>query len=195
MIIRIQQMKLPPRHSRADVQNEACRTLGISGESCKGLTVIKQSIDARKKNDIRYIYTVDIEIDGEKNLKRLMQRNPNISLPNDVLYQFPQMGERPLSLRPVVIGTGPAGLFCGLMLARNGYHPVLLERGEQVEKREQIVQNFWETGKLDVRTNVQFGEGGAGTARCWKHLWRREHRSRFYIPTRLISAPMCCRVS
>lgn len=163
MIIRIQQMKLPPRHNRADVQNEACRILGISGERCKGLTIVKQSIDARKKNDIRYIYTVDIETDGEKNLKRLMQRNPNLSLPKDVPYQFPKMGERPLSLSPVVIGTGPAGLFCGLMLARNGYHPVLIERGEQVEKREQIVKDFWETGKLDVRTNVQFGEGGAGT--------------------------------
>lgn len=163
MIIRIQQLKLPPKHSRHDVQKEACRMLGISGDKCKKLTIVKQSIDARKKNDIRYIYTVDIEVDGEKNLKNLMQKNPNIFLPKDVVYQFPPMGEQLLSYRPVVIGTGPAGLFCGLMLARNGYRPILLERGESVEKREKIVQEFWENGKLDVKTNVQFGEGGAGT--------------------------------
>lgn len=163
MMIRIQQMKLPPKHTREDVQREACRILNIRPEECTELIIIKQSIDARKKNDIRYIYTVDAAVKNEKNIKRLLQKNPNVSIAQDIPYQFPNMGEDQLEHRPVVIGTGPAGLFCGLMLARNGYRPVILERGEQVEKRAEIVQNFWDSGKLDVRTNVQFGEGGAGT--------------------------------
>lgn len=163
MIIRIQQMKLLPGHTQADVQREVCRMLCIAEEDCRAIRYIKQSIDARKKNDIRYIYTVDAEVKECRQLKRLMQKNPNISLPQDVVYQFPAPGEEKPAHRPVIIGTGPAGLFCGLMLARNGYRPILLERGEQVENRERIVQRFWDTGELDVRTNVQFGEGGAGT--------------------------------
>lgn len=163
MIIRIQQMKLPPKHTKEDIQKEACRLLNLLPEECAGITLVKQSIDARKKNDIRYIYTVDVTLKQEKNIRRLLQKNPNISLPQDVRYQFPQMGNVPLKHRPVIIGTGPAGLFCGLMLAKHGYRPILLERGEQVEKREKIVQDFWDGGNLDIRTNVQFGEGGAGT--------------------------------
>lgn len=163
MIVRIQQMKLPTKHEKEDVLKEACRILNISSTGCKNMTIVKQSIDARKKNDIRYIYTVDVETDNDKHIRRLMQKNPNISEPKDVIYAFPEAGTEELKERPVIIGTGPAGLFCGLMLARHGYKPILLERGEQVEKREQTVQEFWDTGKLNPRTNVQFGEGGAGT--------------------------------
>lgn len=163
MMVRIQQMKLPVRHTTEDVEREACRILNRTEKDCRKVTIVKQSIDARKKNDIHYIYTVDVETDNDRNLRRLLQRNPNISEPEDVIYAFPGAGAEKLKERPVIIGTGPAGLFCGLMLARHGYRPILLERGEQVEKREQIVQEFWDTGKLNPCTNVQFGEGGAGT--------------------------------
>ena len=84
-------------------------------------------------------------------------------IPREKSYRFPQPGSEPLNHPPVIIGTGPAGLFCGLMLARSGYRPVLLERGEDVDTRQQKVKYFWETGTLDLRSNVQFGEGGAGT--------------------------------
>lgn len=163
MKIRIQQIKLPPAHTREDVRREACRILHISEEECRDFTVVKQSIDARKKKDIRYIYTADVTVKENRRLKAMLQKNPQLTLAEDVRYHFPSMGSEPLSHRPVIVGMGPAGLFCGLMLARAGYRPIVLERGERVERREEIVAGFWDGERLDLRTNVQFGEGGAGT--------------------------------
>ncbi len=90
-------------------------------------------------------------------------RNPQVAIFQEKPYRFPEYGTEPLTEPPVIIGSGPAGLFCGLMLARHGYRPLLLERGEDVDARRRKVDRFWETGELDVRSNVQFGEGGAGT--------------------------------
>ena len=163
MTIRIQQIKLPPAHTREDVRRKACRILQIPEEECGELVLVKQSIDARKKNSIRYIYTVDVTVKENRHLKAMLQKNQQLAEAEDVRYRFPAMGSEPLLHRPVVVGTGPAGLFCGLMLARAGYRPIVLERGERVEKRAEIVRGFWDGGKLDCRTNVQFGEGGAGT--------------------------------
>lgn len=162
-MIRIQQMKLPLKHTKDDIKREAIRILSISLEECLRIHIIKKSIDARKKKDIRYIYTVDVEVKNEKRLNHLVQRNPSISVANPVLYQFPAKGKSRLRNRPVIVGSGPAGLFCALLLAQHGYAPIVIERGEQIEKREEVVQGFWNGGKLDLRTNVQFGEGGAGT--------------------------------
>lgn len=161
MTIRIQQIKLPPKHTMEDVKREICKILHI--KECREYVLVKKSIDARKKNDIRYVYTVDVQVFEEKRLQTLIQKNQNLSIAVPVTYQFPAMGDTMLTDRPVIIGTGPAGLFCGLMLARNGYRPILLERGASVEERERQVNHFWSGGKLDIRTNVQFGEGGAGT--------------------------------
>lgn len=161
MTIRIQQIKLPPKHTMEDVKREICKILHI--KECREYVLVKKSIDARKKNDIRYVYTVDVQVSEEKRLQTLIQKNQNLSIAVPVTYQFPAMGDTMLTDRPVIIGTGPAGLFCGLMLARNGYRPILLERGASVEERERQVNHFWSGGKLDIRTNVQFGEGGAGT--------------------------------
>lgn len=162
MTIRIQQIKLPLKHTREDVKREACRILHISAGECRAFTLVKQSVDARKKGDIRYIYTVDVTVGEDKRLKALIQKNPLLSVAADVKYRFPAMGKTRLSCSPVIIGTGPAGLFCGLLLARSGYRPILLERGESVEKRTEAVQRFWNGEALDLKTNVQFGEGGAG---------------------------------
>ena len=90
-------------------------------------------------------------------------KNNQVSQVKEVPYQFPSGGEEPLKHPPVIIGSGPAGLFCGLMLAQAGYHPILLERGQNVEQRQKDVEWFWNTGILNTRSNVQFGEGGAGT--------------------------------
>ncbi len=161
MIVRIQQIKLPPKHTMEDVKSEICRIL--YRRECKKFVLVKKSIDARKKNDIRYVYTVDVDVAEDKYLKTRIQKNPNLSVADSVIYQFPVMGDATLMHRPVIVGTGPAGLFCGLLLARNGYRPILLERGACVEERERQVNHFWSGGSLDQRTNVQFGEGGAGT--------------------------------
>lgn len=128
--------------------------------------IVKRSVDARKKEDIKYIYTVDVRLpDGDKAEKKLAARlnNPNIIYTTPVEYHVPEPGKEVLSGRIVVAGSGPAGLFCAYMLAQNGYRPLLIERGAPVEERVTAVEHFWKSGELDPDTNVQFGEGGAGT--------------------------------
>ena len=160
-MIRICQLKLPVDHGPEDLKRQAAKELKVPEERIESLTVSKKSIDARKK-PVVYVYTVDVELQGEqKLLKRLRSRNAAPVKP--VKYHFPQMGEERLEHRPVIVGTGPAGLFCGLMLARAGYRPLLLERGETARERKRTVDRFWKTGELVPDSNVQFGEGGAGT--------------------------------
>ena len=160
-MIRISQMKLPVPHSPEDVKIQAARELKIPPERISRLTVSRKSIDARKK-PVMYVYTVDVELAEEKKLVRKLH-NRNVSLFQPKQYKFPgPMAPKECS-RPVIVGTGPAGLFCGLMLARAGYRPVLLERGETARARKKTVDRFWATGELAADSNVQFGEGGAGT--------------------------------
>jgi uncharacterized FAD-dependent dehydrogenase len=161
-MIRIQQLKLIPGHSEEDLKKAVSKQLSCNIKEILEYKIIKKSIDARKKNEIKFIYTVDVDISHETRfLKR--NKNKNISLAVDKIYTFPEQGEQRMSHRPIVIGSGPAGLYCALMLARNGYAPILLERGEDVEKRQKTVEHFWKTGELNTQSNVQFGEGGAGT--------------------------------
>jgi hypothetical protein len=124
--------------------------------------ILKRSIDARKKPDIFYVYTVGVFLKNEKSIVNKINDN-NIMLTNEVSYQYTEPGTEPLVHHPLVIGAGPAGLFCALMLARQGYIPIIAERGRQVKERQEKVNHFWETGELDTECNVQFGEGGAGT--------------------------------
>ncbi|MDD3795781.1 MAG: FAD-dependent oxidoreductase [Lachnospiraceae bacterium] len=161
-MIRIQQLKLKPDHSGADLEREIKRILHLSKEDPFTYEIMRQSIDARKKPDIYYVYTVDVTCGDEK--KRIKNnRKNNVSLAEPKRYQFPKCGQEKLTLPPVIVGTGPAGLFCGLMLARAGFRPILLERGEAVEERQKTVEEFWKSGRLNPNSNVQFGEGGAGT--------------------------------
>ncbi len=136
--------------------------LRIDPEDVRDLSVYRRSVDARKKPDINFCYTVDVTID-EKAAKRFRPDPPGIRIYEEKPYVFPASGSEKLSYRPVIAGTGPAGLFCGLELARAGYRPILFERGSDVDSRKQKVERFWESGELDPQTNVQFGEGGAGT--------------------------------
>ena len=166
-MIRINQLKMPLGHDRAGLLDKAARMLHVPAGEIEKLAIIKQSVDARKKPDIRYSYVVDIGIrqaglqKEEKLVRRLKDRN--VAVHKEAPYRLPEPGTECMAGRPVIIGTGPAGLFCGLMLARKGYMPILLERGEDVDARTDRVARFWETGQLDPSSNVQFGEGGAGT--------------------------------
>ena len=162
-MITIQQLKLPPDHSRQDLKRAVAKILGLSKEQSFSFEIIRQSVDARKKPDIFYVYTVDVTVSGDEKKILKKNRNRSLSLSKRPLYHFPEAGKEPLNLPPVIIGTGPAGLFCGLMLARAGYRPILLERGQAVEERQKAVEHFWQTGELNPECNVQFGEGGAGT--------------------------------
>lgn len=161
-MIRISQLKLSIHHRPEDLKKKAARQLRIQPEAIRSLHIVKQSVDARKKEEIWFIYTVDVETCREESLAEKTKNN-NIMLVKENPYQFPTGGDKMLAHPPVIIGSGPAGLFCGLMLAEAGYRPIVLERGEDVEVRTKKVSEFWETGKLDSSSNVQFGEGGAGT--------------------------------
>lgn len=161
-MIRISQLKLPAEHSPEELIKRASKTLRVSPEAIRELRIVKQSLDARKKPELFYSYTLDVAMEKESAVVHRI-KNPNVSIVHDPVYQFPEYGQEGLNSRPVIIGTGPAGLFCGLMLARHGYCPLLLERGEDVDSRKRKVDEFWLSGELDTRSNVQFGEGGAGT--------------------------------
>ena len=163
-MIRIQQLKIKPGHSRKQLIEKAARQLKIKPEEISNIQIWKRSIDARKKPDIWYSYVVDVTLSNGKEVKIIARcKDNNITKAQRKVYQFPKAGEQNMEKRPVIIGTGPAGLFCGYMLAQHGYRPILLERGKDVEQRTKDVEAFWESGKLDPESNVQFGEGGAGT--------------------------------
>ncbi len=161
-MIQITQLKLPAAHEPEELKQKAAKVLRISPEQIRSLTIRKQSLDARKKPELFNIYTVDVEVSREQAVVH-KAKSPQVMLRQEKSYHFPDPGPEALRRRPVIIGTGPAGLFCGLMLARAGFAPLLLERGEDVDTRQRKVQRFWENGQLDVCSNVQFGEGGAGT--------------------------------
>ncbi len=163
-MIRISQIKLRPGHTGEELLGKAAGLLKIAPQEIKRLEILRQSIDARKKPDIFYIYTVDVEIAREEKLQwALFKKDSGIQRVRPLQYQFPGCGSARQKHPTVIVGTGPAGLFCGYFLALHGYRPVLLERGRRVEERQQDVEAFWREGRLDPASNVQFGEGGAGT--------------------------------
>lgn len=124
--------------------------------------ILKKSIDARKKPDIYFVYSVGVFLENEEKIIKRVNDN-NIMLTNEKEYVFPATGTVEMKHHPLIVGSGPAGLFCGLLLAKMGYVPIIVERGLCVEDRTQAVNRFFEEGILDTECNVQFGEGGAGT--------------------------------
>ena len=161
-MIRIRDISLPAEHNAAQLNIEAANLLRISNSKIRQLRLVRRSIDARKKPDVRVIYTVDVAVDGneEKILRRSGCKRASIAPHN--IYRIPQATMKP-DKRPVVVGFGPAGMFAALVLAMAGCNPLVLERGEDAQSRHEKVKHFFETGELDCKSNVQFGEGGAGT--------------------------------
>ena len=183
-MIKINQLKLPVEHKKEDLEKRVCRLLQIPPNKLYGIEILKRSLDARKA-PLMYNYQLGVFADGEEKIVKKM-KSKDVSLGNLVKYRFPNIGEETLLERPVVIGAGPAGLFCAYMLAKAGFAPILLERGEAVEERQKKVDHFWKTGELDPQSNVQFGEGGAGTFSDGKlnTLVKDNHgRSRFVLKT------------
>lgn len=167
-MIRIPNLKLEIQLAKnSDAEKEALKNailskLKINPKDLIAFTIFKKSVDARKKNAIIYIYTVDASLKNEAAILKKGSKSGIVASP-DLSYQPVAVGDIPLNLRPVIVGMGPAGLFAGLILARNGYAPIILERGDEVDIRSAKINNFWQTGELDTESNVQFGEGGAGT--------------------------------
>ncbi len=165
-MIRISQLKLPIKHKEADIKIAAAKALKLQPTKIKDVIIVKKSIDARK-NEVKYIYTVDITMTSEvkESEKAMVARihNVNITFSEKSNYEYKATGESKLKNRPVVVGTGPAGLFAAWLLAKYGYSPLVVERGYEVNKRVEAVEHFWSTNELNPECNVQFGEGGAGT--------------------------------
>ncbi len=162
-MIRINQLKMHPGHSFDELQEKVCKYLHISVDQIDEIKIHKQSIDARKKPDICFSYAIDVKTKQEQCIKKRLKNK--IQIVNELPYKLPfqnKDGKRSFK-RPIVIGSGPAGLFCAYLLAQAGCKPVLLERGGSVDERTEDVKRFWNTGKLNLASNVQFGEGGAGT--------------------------------
>ncbi len=159
-MLRIQQIKLPIDHNEDELKAKIASALKISEDKIESVEIFRKSIDARKKDNIMFIYTVDIETKEEV---KIPKKNTNISVVEPFIYDAQVTGEKELKNRPVVIGSGPAGLFCGLLLAEKGYKPIIIERGKKVQDRVKDVEKFWSDKVLNENSNIQFGEGGAGT--------------------------------
>lgn len=166
-MIRISQVKLHTEHEANQLQKKAADLLHVPFKEIKRMEIVRQSIDARKRPEIYYIYTVDVDVPNEDKILRKLSGKKGVKEQIQKVeaqrYRFPVSGNIPQKHRTVIVGTGPAGLFCGYYLALHGYRPILLERGKDVEARQADVEAFWKTGVLNPASNVQFGEGGAGT--------------------------------
>lgn len=170
-MLRIDQLKLPIRHKEEDITDKLEKTLGLNryGKTDEmprySYRILRKSLDARRKPELFYVYSLAVSLDEaleDKILKNSRGKNISKYVPREYTVQKPE-GDLKLIGHPVIAGAGPAGLFCAYILCMNGYSPVILERGEAVEERTKTVREFWNGGKLKVNSNVQFGEGGAGT--------------------------------
>ena len=161
-MIRVNQVRVPLVHSEQDILHKTAKILRVAPEKIQSWQIIKKSVDARKKPEIRVIYSVDVCVESEKRVLAAC-KSGQVDKVTIKPYEFPKEGQERLDYRPIIIGTGPAGLFCGYQLAKNGYRPLILERGKCVEERMKDVEKFWRDGVLNPKSNVQFGEGGAGT--------------------------------
>ena len=160
-MIKVSNINLPVDFAENDIKIKAAKVLGISADSISDFSLSRLSVDARKKSDVHYVCAVTLSAENESKIVEKAKDN-NVCLFEPTPYNFPQVN-RKSSLRPIVVGMGPAGLFAALHLARAGLKPLILERGRNVTDRTKDVERFWKTGSLSVNSNVQFGEGGAGT--------------------------------
>jgi uncharacterized FAD-dependent dehydrogenase len=142
-----------------ELEQAVARKLKLKSKSINNIKIVKQSIDARKKPGIRFVYSVSCEVNDNIRLADSSDIRILEKMQEDAIIP----GDRKLQGRPLIIGTGPAGIFCALVLAQNGFRPIVIDRGGNIDERTKKVQQYWSGGELDTETNVQFGEGGAGT--------------------------------
>ena len=161
-MLRIGQLKLEPNHTEQQLLQKIAKTLHLPEREILSYEIKKQSIDARHKPELKFVYTIDVTVNNEQTVMK-KQKGNSVSVVTEKSYLFPTPGSDTLKNRPIIIGSGPAGMFCAYLLAQHGYKPIVFERGSCVEERKKDIEHFWETGVLDPQSNVQFGEGGAGT--------------------------------
>jgi uncharacterized protein len=168
-MLSIQQIKLPITHKEDELQSKIAEILELKIDEIKNFTITKRAIDSRKKREMIYfIYTVTVEVNDEESVleNKFVKKNTKhhrIELKEPYIYELPEIASSKTSKRPIVIGSGPCGLFSALLLAKAGLKPIMIERGSDVDSRIKDVEEFVLTGKLNIKSNIQFGEGGAGT--------------------------------
>ncbi len=162
-MIRLTNIKLPLDHKDAALKDAILTTLGISADQLQSFEVHRRGYDARKKTNIVLIYTLDVQTTQDDALLEKFAGHQLIKRTPDMAYSFVAQAPVELTERPVVIGFGPCGLLAGLVLAQMGYRPIILERGKEVRERTKDTFGFWRKKVLNTESNVQFGEGGAGT--------------------------------
>ena len=162
--MRLTELKLPLEHTESELHAAILKRLGITADQLIGFSIFRRSHDARKPSAIVFIYTLDAELKDEAAVLKRLRGDRHVGPTPDTSYHFvARAPQPPPSPRPVVIGTGPCGLFAGLILAQMGFRPLILERGKSVRERTQDTWGLWRKGQLNPESNVQFGEGGAGT--------------------------------
>jgi len=162
-MLRLTEVKLSIEHPEGDIKAAILGRLVIPAEDLIRYTVFKRGVDARKKSHILFTYTLDVELRDEAEVLARFGSDPHVKPAPDTGYHFVAQAPQNLSSRPIVIGMGPAGLFAGLLLAQMGFRPLILERGKAVRERTKDTWGLWRQGVLNPESNVQFGEGGAGT--------------------------------
>jgi len=162
-MLRLTELRLPLDHTEEELRAAILEELGIEARELVHYSIFRRSFDARKKGAIALIYHLDVETAREEEILRRLRGNPHVGSTPDTSYRLVARAPRDLAVRPVVIGMGPCGLFAGLLLAEMGFRPIILERGKQVRERTVDTFGLWRKGILNPESNVQFGEGGAGT--------------------------------
>jgi uncharacterized FAD-dependent dehydrogenase len=180
-MLRLTDLQLPLDHPESAIKAIILNKLAIDESDLLGFSIFKRSYDARKKSAIALIYTVDAEVNNETALLQRFANSPHIGITPDTSYRFVTHAETDNFKRPVVIGFGPCGLFAALILAQMGFRPIVLERGKAVRERTKDTFDLWRKRELHPESNVQFGEGGAGTfsdGKLWSQIKDPKHYGR-----------------
>ncbi len=202
-MLRITEFKLPIDHADEALRPALVQRLGIADSELLDFTLFKRSYDARKKSaELCFIYTIDFTASDEAALLKKFSDDRHITIAPDTSYKFVGHAPEQLAERPLVVGFGPCGIFAALLLAQMGFKPIVLERGKEVRQRTKDTWALWRKSVLNPESNVQFGEGGAGTfsdgklysqnfsaAKCCTSLLKPARRKRFCTSTNRISAP------
>jgi len=162
-MLRLTEVKLPLAHAEGEIKAAILERLGIADDELISHVVFKRGVDARKSHAILFTYTLDVAVRDEAVILARCKNDPHLSITPDTSYHFVAYAPDALGSRPIIIGMGPAGLFAGLILAQMGFRPLILERGKEVRERTKDTFGLWRQGVLNPESNVQFGEGGAGT--------------------------------
>ena len=186
MSLRINNLTLEIDEDLSLLRNKVCKKLNISSKYIKDFKILRESIDARR-NSIKFNYSVEVFCEDEKRIVKNI-KDKSITFQDGEYEEKIVFGTKNMKERPVIVGMGPAGMFAGLMLAKNGYRPIVIERGEAIEKRSKTVERFWTTGVLDIESNVQFGEGGAGTFSDGKLTTRIKDKRCSFILEEMVKA-------